>query len=548
VNNFPTALDAVVVKLSGATGTELWRYTLDGGSDDLAFAVRLDPAGDVIAAATLGDPPSAASVSAIVKLAGATGNLLWRMDFADTYDASRGRGPGVGAIAVDDAGDVAAEGFTVADASPPLALIRTSVALLSGSDGSEIWRRDREQGLAVASKTIPRLAFGPSGTLITSDRQFAVAMLAPGDGHELWRATLGCEGNDTLEALTVDSAGDVAVAGTRADCMPEPLEDFTIAKLRGADGTEVWRRSYETGTIDTLQPRHFSANVLAATSTNDIVAAGSTVFAYGTGHPATFSTVLLFSGTTGALDVCGDSYVDPGEECDDGNTADGDCCSSACRAAPDGTSCFDGDHCTANDTCAHGACQPGPPLPCEPCGTCDPSQGCVQSLPFACLAPTATARSVISLDLPHPALAWEWESGAATTKADFGDPRTSTGYALCIYGDAPDGAPLVRATANAGKSCAKGKGCWKKTSKGFRYESQSKSPDGLSGITLQEGGAGKARIAVHGKGKKLVLPSLPVTAPVTVQLRKLDGSPPCWGAEYPTVIKNTAKHFVARGD
>ena len=75
-----------------------------------------------------------------------------------------------------------------------------------------------------------------------------------------------------------------------------------------------------------------------------------------------------------------------------------------------------------------------------------------------------------------------------------------------------------------------------------------KSPDGLSTITLQAGGPGKARIAVRGKGKKLDLPPLPLTAPVTVQLRKLDGSPPCWSAEHGTVVKNTAHHFVARGE
>jgi len=33
--------------------------------------------------------------------------------------------------------------------------------------------------------------------------------------------------------------------------------------------------------------------------------------------------------------ACGDGVVDTGEECDDGNTRDGDCCSSACKIEPD---------------------------------------------------------------------------------------------------------------------------------------------------------------------------------------------------------------------
>jgi hypothetical protein len=59
---------------------------------------------------------------------------------------------------------------------------------------------------------------------------------------------------------------------------------------------------------------------------------------------------------------------------------------------------------------------------------------------------------------------------------------------------------------------------------------------------------GQARIDVRAKGNKLTMPALPLTAPVVVELRKLDGSPPCWGAEHSTVEKNTARHFVARGD
>src|SRR5262245_28585399 len=53
---------------------------------------------------------------------------------------------------------------------------------------------------------------------------------------------------------------------------------------------------------------------------------------------------------------CGDGVVDPGEECDDGNGADGDCCSSACALDADGTSCDDGNGCTTNDVCSGGAC------------------------------------------------------------------------------------------------------------------------------------------------------------------------------------------------
>src|SRR4029079_9556158 len=86
---------------------------------------------------------------------------------------------------------------------------------------------------------------------------------------------------------------------------------------------------------------------------------------------------------------CGDGRLDPGEQCDDGNRLNGDCCSSTClfeaaggscaddgnacttdlcsiagtcvhsSASTDGTSCDDGNACTQTDTCQAGACTGG---------------------------------------------------------------------------------------------------------------------------------------------------------------------------------------------
>jgi cysteine-rich repeat protein len=55
---------------------------------------------------------------------------------------------------------------------------------------------------------------------------------------------------------------------------------------------------------------------------------------------------------------CGNGVMGPGEECDDGNTSDGDCCSSSCTLNPAGSPCTsDGESCTV-DTCdGAGLCQ-----------------------------------------------------------------------------------------------------------------------------------------------------------------------------------------------
>jgi cysteine-rich repeat protein len=67
-------------------------------------------------------------------------------------------------------------------------------------------------------------------------------------------------------------------------------------------------------------------------------------------------TIANYTLSLTATPCCGNGIIDPGEQCDDGNTVAGDCCSS-CLADPahacdDGNACTTGDSCIANGTCA----------------------------------------------------------------------------------------------------------------------------------------------------------------------------------------------------
>jgi cysteine-rich repeat protein len=70
---------------------------------------------------------------------------------------------------------------------------------------------------------------------------------------------------------------------------------------------------------------------------------------------------------------CGDDFLNPlgGEQCDDGNAENGDCCSSTCRFEAANGPCEDGLFCTVEDTCnATGTCVTGVPNTCADTNAC----------------------------------------------------------------------------------------------------------------------------------------------------------------------------------
>lgn len=172
-------------------------------------------------------------------------------------------------------------------------------------------------------------------------------------------------------------------------------------------------------------------------------------------------------------------------------------------------------------------------LPCPP-------------VPGACRAPAVPGKAQLVLvdkaKDKDDQVQWKWLKGAATTKAEFGDPLGADGYALCLY----DGTHLIATlTAPAGDLCGK-KPCWKAKKTGFVYADGDRTPDGVTQILLKEGPtAGKAQIVVKGKGVNLPMPSLTaLTSPLTVQMRRSGGAP-CWGSvfSFPPVKKNDGVTF-----
>jgi len=102
-----------VVKLDGGNGAEDWRELRSGGSGNslilqVANDVAVDAAGDVVAVGTVGEDASSFDPELnVLKLAGATGSELWRVRRSGSQDESNAGG----VVALDPAGSVLAGGF-----------------------------------------------------------------------------------------------------------------------------------------------------------------------------------------------------------------------------------------------------------------------------------------------------------------------------------------------------------------------------------------------------------------------------------------------------
>jgi hypothetical protein len=145
-------------------------------------------------------------------------------------------------------------------------------------------------------------------------------------------------------------------------------------------------------------------------------------------------------------------------------------------------------------------------------------------------------------------LVWNWVKGEATAPEDFGDPLSTTAFALCVYDASAAPQPVAKVLSTAQGQCRKGVLCWTALSNSptLRYYDGDKTSDGLQQILLRSGGAGQARIGVRAGGPRLTLPATPLTPPVVVQLQGSNDQ--CWTATYSTLLTNAGGVVRAKPD
>lgn len=254
--------------------------------------------------------------------------------------------------------------------------------------------------------------------------------------------------------------------------------------------------------------------------------------------------------------ICGDGAVGPGEECDDGNDIDGDCCTTTCEIDLSGSICDDGDPCTQGDGCFGGECA-GVPIVCPMCEICKPEAGGCEAAPRDdCALSTTPERGQLQIKNKvkdgGDRLIWKVFKAGEMTDVDLASPEATDDYAFCLYDEsAGDPELLFRATAPAGGTC-KDNPCWKDVGPIVLYKDPDRTPEGIKGIVARAGEAGRSQISVKGKGESLSnhpfgLPTLPLALPARAQLHIRNGG--CWEARYTEdgVKRNDETKFKAFG-
>jgi hypothetical protein len=246
----------LVVKYSGATGAELWRYTLYSAA---AETVVFYPDGDVAAAGMrqFGSEQEAY----VVRLNGADGTKRW--DAILPGVTSGGYYGHFVSVAVDSLGNIAAAGWVDGGDT----LLDFAVGKFAAADGQLLWQASfdggpyaADQGFSVAFDAADDVVAGG----VLSPATLLTVKLAAADGSELWRSE---STGILLMQVAVAPGGDVVAAGAGLGEFDQPA--CRVFRLAGATGDTLW-----SATVDPELQGY--AMTVAAAPNGDVIAAGQT--------------------------------------------------------------------------------------------------------------------------------------------------------------------------------------------------------------------------------------------------------------------------------
>jgi cysteine-rich repeat protein len=256
---------------------------------------------------------------------------------------------------------------------------------------------------------------------------------------------------------------------------------------------------------------------------------------------------------------CGNGSLDGDEDCDDGNSLDGDCCASDCTFEPSGSPCDDFDLCSEVDSCdGAGSCDGSVVTDCtdgDLCtqDTCLGGGSCANDFVPAVMCKTSAKAALQVKDDANDTkdqVKWRWQKGAFVTDLELGSPAVDTDYTLCVYDETASVPALYM-----GRTIPGGSAAWvdKGPGKGVQYKDKLGTSDGFVKVQVRPGSSGKSKAQVRLKGAGLALPGPNAGSEyfdqdprITVQLINELGV--CWTSEFtPAGTKrNDSSQFNAK--
>jgi len=238
------------------------------------------------------------------------------------------------------------------------------------SASAEIWILDEAGIQAATGSTIVATTTGAAETRRISSAFFAgVDQLDP-------IGQTGTAGENANETQTLT----VALSGGELDAGDMVIANNSVRNDQNGDTSWTWQNGFtQIGAYSPPGAPYLNYSDAAVLSDGTAEIASVVILNNGVGALAV--AALNHAADNG---VCGDGSLDVGEQCDDGNTNPGDCCSSSCQFESAITVCRTAsgvcdraEMCTGTSgTCPADAFQPSPTV-CRPsAGACDSAETC----------------------------------------------------------------------------------------------------------------------------------------------------------------------------
>ena len=157
--------------------------------------------------------------------------------------------------------------------------------------------------------------------------------------------------------------------------------------------------------------------------------------------------------------TCGNGIVEGGEQCDDGGTANGDCCSAGCQYELGGGGCADDGNACTNDQCdgSGGCVHPPNTAPCDDGLYCNGTDGCSagacsQHTGNSCGGADGDVDCAESCDEATDSCTGADPNGSACNDGVFCNGADSCAGGLCV-GHQGSPCPAPGGDANCAQSC-----------------------------------------------------------------------------------------------